>query len=295
MRTPHAACMVLGFSISELRMRTPHRHIMLLALLLLVSLEACDKTDLGVIDSGGTPPTLSSATIAPDSVDLETLTPSNGTYNLSITTSVHVIDQGSAGSLTVSAEAFTPTGSSAIAVASLSDNGTTPDAKAGDGTYSGSLIVPAVRADAGVFRIRFRAIASTGLESNNLERPLLVTRRNSPPRIFDLVAPDTVVLPPGSALLIPMYVSVSDSDGLADIREAFFKSLDSSDPTRKFFLLDDGNTSVSGDRLAGDGIFSIIIQLPDFPGVRRTYRFMFQATDSFADTSGSILHLLTVE
>jgi hypothetical protein len=287
--------MVLGFSISELCMRTPHRHITILALLLLVSLESCDKTDLGVIDSRGTPPALSGAAIAPDSINLETLTPSNGTYTLSITTSVHVTDQGSTGSLTVSAEAFTPTGSSPIAVASLADNGTAPDAKAGDGTYSGSLVVPAVRADAGVFRVRFRAISTSGYESNNLERPLVVTRRNSPPGIFNLVAPDSVVLPTGSTLLIPMYVSASDSDGLTDIREVFFKSLDSSDPTRKFFLLDDGNTSVSGDRLAGDGIFSIVIQLPDFPGVRRTYRFMFQANDSFADTSGTILHLLTVE
>src|SRR5512136_1986461 len=113
---PDAACMVLGFSISELHMRTPHRHFTLVALLVLVGLEACDKTDLGVIDSRGTPPTLSGAAIAPDSINLETLTPSNGAYNLSIATSVHVGDPGSAGSLTVSAEAFTPTGSSPVAV-----------------------------------------------------------------------------------------------------------------------------------------------------------------------------------
>lgn len=144
--------------------------------------------------------------------------------------------------------------------------------------------------------MQFIALDNEGNQSNVLERTLFLTRNNSPPKLDpqSLVAPDTVILPIGGSLLIPMNIAASDSDGLADVREVFFRSLDSSDPTQKFHLQDDGNFS-SGDAVAGDGVFSIIIQLDDTgPPVRRTFRFAFQALDSFSDTSATVLHFLTV-
>jgi hypothetical protein len=90
-----------------------------------------------------------------------------------------------------------------------------------------------------------------------------------------------------------MSVRADDPDGLEDIQEVYFRSLDSSDPQRKFFLLDDGDLAGSGDRVAGDGVFSIIVEL--LPGTpARTFRFAFQAQDTFGDTSATILHSLTV-
>ncbi|MCZ6776606.1 MAG: hypothetical protein O7D34_09140, partial [Ignavibacteria bacterium] len=92
-------------------------------------------------------------------------------------------------------------------------------------------------------------------------------------------------------------------DGLADVREVFFRSLDSKTPDFKFFLKDDGGTEPpssplfqpSGDSVAGDGVFSILIPLVDSPVVRRTNRFAFQAFDTFGDSSGiPLIHFLVV-
>jgi hypothetical protein len=95
-----------------------------------------------------------------------------------------------------------------------------------------------------------------------------------------------------------MSIAAADSDGLADIAEVYFRSLNSSDPTAKFFLFDDGGTVqrngiTSGDPLAGDGTFSIIVQLPS-TSTTGTRLFAFQAKDTFGDTSATVTHSLEV-
>jgi hypothetical protein len=175
----------------------------------------------------------------------------------------------------------------------LHDDGTAPDARGGDSVFSARLQFTVALMDAGTLRIRFVARSTEGLESNTIEEPLFISRRNSTPRLSNLSAPDSVTLPIGESTLIRMSVVASDSDGLSDIREVYFRSLDSSNPLKRFPLLDDGNSSNDGDSAAGDGIFTILIQL-DPSTTRKTYRFAFQATDAVGDTSATILHLLTV-
>ena len=93
-----------------------------------------------------------------------------------------------------------------------------------------------------------------------------------------------------------MTVKAADADGQPDIKEVFFLSLDASNPTFKYILLDDGGgpTGLSGDLVAGDSVYTIIVNVPTTPSAQKTYRFFFQATDAFGDTSASILHRVTI-
>jgi hypothetical protein len=257
---------------------------------------ACEASDEGTIQGTVEVPFARSLIVTPSTLDLRAVTPVNGVYPLSIIVRV-TVEQRSSGthSPTVQAELLLPRSSDIAGTALLRDDGSSPDSSAGDGRYAGTISFGAARSDAGLFRVRVRAYNVAGGESNRLDVPFLLTRNNAVPSLSHLTAPDTLTLPSGGSLLIPMNVAAQDSDGLADIREVYFRSLDASDPTRKFFLKDDGGTDPSsGDQDAGDGVFSIIVQLTDGPNVRRTYRFAFQATDAFGDTSATLLHRLTV-
>jgi hypothetical protein len=59
-------------------------------------------------------------------------------------------------------------------------------------------------------------------------------------------------------------------------------------------MYDDGNLSgISGDDIAGDGIYSIIIQLP--PNTQKgKYRFEFQAIDKSNASSNILTHYIYV-
>jgi hypothetical protein len=164
---------------------------------------------------------------------------------------------------------------------------------AGVRTFSATLQFQVSRSAIGSLPLSVVSEGPDGLPGNSIIRQILLRRTNARPVLSNLIAPDTVDLIPGDSLLIPMAITATDSNGADDIREVYFRSLDSSDPTRKFFLYDNGNPA-NGDLLAGDGIYSIIIRLTDSPTVRRTFRFAFQAADGAGDTSLTTLHRMTV-
>jgi hypothetical protein len=160
------------------------------------------------------------------------------------------------------------------------------------------------RADAGKYIISVDALDASGFTSNIVFTTLIIARRNSAPLLSTLSAPDTVSLPVSGYVTVQFTVAASDSDGLTDIRQVFFRRISPVDPTgTRFTMRDDGNQDPpvtvgsisvrSGDRGAGDGSFSFLLPLP-FDATRRTNIFGFQAVDSFGDTSATILHSLTV-
>jgi hypothetical protein len=269
-----------------------------IAAALLTALVGCEKTNLGLVDNVGQPPFLRSSSLLPDSVKLTTITPVNGLYTVSVRIQTSIsIAAGGDPNVSVTATAFSPSGTDPIAQVVLHDDAVQPDVTAGDNTYAGQLAFSIPKTGAGPFVISVRAIDGKGLSSNAVNRTLFVLRNNTAPVLTNLVAPDTVNLPAGGTLAIKMTVVPTDADGQLDIREVYFRSLDSSDPTRKFFLLDDGG-AVSGDASLDDGTYTITVQLvdnpPPAPSVRKTYRFAFQALDTFGDTSATLLHPLTV-
>jgi len=263
-------------------------------------LNSCEENQFGVLDTKGNTPTVSAASVTPDSINIDNLTPAGGNYAINTVVTLRASDPEGTNNLnSVTVQGIRPGASSQFFQQFLHDDGVAPDVAAGDSIFSAEIQFEVTRALAGRYRIQFIAVDNEGNRSNVLEQTLFVTRNNSAPELDpqSLVAPNTVTLPIGGSLLIPMNIAASDSDGIADIREVYFRSLDSSNPTQKFFLQDDGNSSSSsGDAVAGDGVFSIIVQLNDTgPPVRRTFRFAFQALDSFSDTSATVLHSLTVQ
>jgi len=214
------------------------------------------------------------------------------------TATVRITDRDAGGAVDAAVEVYAPADNSMIASSPLRDDGVSPDAARGDGIFSARVQFSVTESDAGRYRVRFAASDELGLRANALERPLVIARprRNSPPELSALMAPDTVTLPASGSSLITMSVVVADSDGYSDIRDVYFRNLDSpSNPTQRFFLKDDGGTGTpsSGDVVPGDGRFSITIQLPSTTP-RRDYRFAFQANDVPGDTSATLLHILTV-
>lgn len=264
----------------------------------------CDKNQLGTVDVKGNPPQVSNAVLSPDSINIDSITPVNGSYTATTVARVSVVDPEGAGSITeVTASAIRPGSESAFSLYALRDDGVAPDAAADDGIYSGSIQFQLVRSQAGRYRIQLASLDKDGLQSRVLEIPYFVKRNNSAPRLSNISAPDTITLPSGGSLLVSMSVAAADSDGLADIQSVYFRSLTSTSPDFKFYLKDDGGTEPaaaplfqpSGDAVAGDGLFSILVPLRDTPTVRRTNIFAFQAIDTFGDTSATLIHYLTVK
>ena len=261
---------------------------------LMCFLPGCEKTDLGVIDSRGLPAFLHSATVTPDIVNMTKLPSINGVLTVTFDIRLAVDLAGSAPLAAVNAEVFAPSTYASLAQVSLHPDGTTTGA--GYRNYSGQIQFGVSKSDAGCYLLRFQAFAPNGLQTNTLEKTISIVRNNSAPRLSQLTAPDSATLPQSGDFLVFMTVAVSDSDGAGDIREVYFRSLDSSNPNQKLFMLDDGGlttTPSSGDKDAGDGIYSIIVRLPSTT-TRKAYRFAFQAVDAYGDTSNTLLHQLTV-
>jgi hypothetical protein len=273
-------------------------HLVAIACFAIV-LPACEEGETDSVDFAGIVPQLSAPSVQPDSINVDTLTAAAGMY--SIHTIVNVNTSDSDGDLAeVTARILRDDPLTPIAEASLHDDGVAPDQSAGDGVFSGEVEFSITRAEAGPYRIQFLASDSKNLTSNTLEATLFATRRNSIPFLdaTSLIAPDTVVVPVGGFASFTMSIAAQDSDGLADIQSVFFLSPDGANPDFRFPLQDDGNADPnlpSGDSVAGDGVFSILLGITDSPTIRGAYRLFFQAEDSFGDTSTSVLHLLTIE
>jgi hypothetical protein len=169
----------------------------------------------------------------------------------------------------------------------------------GDGTFSNILPVANVGAEPIDLRLVFRAKDVSGFLSPAIEHLLKVVRAgilDDAPVISKLYAPNEVQVDPARDRLIFMAVDVQDPQGQADIETVWFRSFLPSgqeaqnSPT---LLFDDGMMDVSGDELAGDGTFSVIIRLP--PGTPPgNFRFVFEAFDQSGLSSSQIEHIVNI-
>lgn len=120
---------------------------------------------------------------------------------------------------------------------------------------------------------------------------------NVAPVVANLIAPDTVYLDTSQATPIHLSLEASDSNGLNDIEIVFFNSFipPNGNPSvnNPFELYDNGNPQ-NGDQTAGDGIYSLIIQLPPTGVTKGTYRWEFQAKDRRNALSNKIIHEITI-
>lgn len=266
---------------------------MVASVILLALISGCTKQSGGVLDPSGIPPFVEAAAAFPDSIKMKSLPQANGSLTVTIRAQAKIIRQaGSAAIATVNASVTASGGIDPILTVALHDDGSLPDSVAGDGIYSALMQFTIPRSASGIYTLKVVASDIQGFVSNAVESPLFMVRDNQAPVLSNLVAPDAVVIPAGGSANIPLYIRATDPDGQADIIQVYFRSLDSSDPAQKFTMNNDGSAPGS---VPGDSTYSIIVKASDSPTVRKTYRFAFQAIDTFGDTSATILHSITLQ
>jgi len=166
--------------------------------------------------------------------------------------------------------------------------------------FSSPLTFTIKNTDIGTMVFQFSITTVSGSSSNLVQQSLVIQRNvNHPPVILNVALPDTVVLPAHDSLLIKITAQVSDPDGLGDVGEVFFYSLNSTNPQQKFEMYDDGGRVFpnDGDDVAGDGIYTIIIKIVDTPFVRQvgTFHFEFHAADKEGASATPITKSLTIQ
>lgn len=272
---------------------------------LFVLVAGCDKNPSGLMDSKNSAPSVSDLHFSPDSVNIDNLTPSNGSYTVSTLVRARADDNdGHADLAGVKVDIVMTEGSVAVAGFPLRDDGVGPDTARGDGIFSGIVQFQLTRAQAGRWQVRVSAVDQRGTISNSLAALLNLARRNSPPFLTDVVVPDSVNLPQSGYILVQFTATAFDSDGLADVRTVYFRRIAPIDSNQtRFILKDDGGVDPpvniggipvrSGDDVPGDGRFSFLIPLLS-TSTRRTNIFGFQAIDSFGDTSTTVQRSFTI-
>jgi hypothetical protein len=156
----------------------------------------------------------------------------------------------------------------------------------------------------GAYQIRFLTTDHHGQTGEDLVATTVAisNEANLPPVLSELTVPDTVQLPPpgNDPLLLLVTVRATDPNGQSTMRSVWFDSFrpdgrpSTANPVN---MLDDGGLSagnVSGDDVAGDGVYSTVIQLPP-PTPTGDYEFRFHANDFYQAESDSIIHIMTIE
>jgi hypothetical protein len=123
-------------------------------------------------------------------------------------------------------------------------------------------------------------------------------KTNIPPVLSSLTAPDTITLITPSVMEF-FSIQVEDSNGLGDVRDVYLQSYrpDGTTSGATISLYDDGGLIISpssGDQVAGDGIYSLTVQLP-FTTTNGLWRFVFRAIDRGNKLSNEISHNILVQ
>jgi hypothetical protein len=172
------------------------------------------------------------------------------------------------------------------------------DTTAGDKTFSNKY--PLGQSDiSGEYIIQYYIEDSFGKVVLAAEHNFIYNRGavNAAPIVSNLVAPDTVTLNTTATTFINISIQAADSNGLNDIDIVFFNAYlpnGNASSNNPIIMYDDGS-SVHGDAVAGDGIYSQIISLPATGVTKGTYRWEFQARDRENKTSNIIIHNIVVK
>lgn len=260
----------------------------------------CETEDSTVIDSVGSPPSLSSASILPSTINTDTI--NIGSVRspddvLELKPVVTVKATHASGNHSISSVEYfirQEVGTSSIGSGNLADDGVAPDQTKGDGIFSGRAAFKIKRVELGVFKVELIAKSVQGYQSNGVILPLTIYRGNKPPVISNVQAPDTVTLASQTQFLT-LRARADDPDGKEDVVRVIFNSYkpdSSASSGNPFQMYDDGNAA-NGDETKGDKVYSLVIQLPPTTQTG-TYRFEFQAFDRSNEGSNTIVHRMTV-
>lgn len=258
--------------------------------ILLLALTSCDSVP-GVTDPTASSPVVSGIQVTPDVLALDQLGGEGETVTAQITVSADVTDADK--DLTA---AFVLIRSSSPGQAPLAQE-EVPLGNDGRFTLRLDLTVP--RASGGQFVVTVFAADAAGNISNTAYGSIRVSGESAPPEIIAVDMPDQVTRPAVGQppISIPILATVSDPDGLENV--AFVEVIVNGAATLR--LCDDGGSGTcnngfgsSGDVAAGDGVFTLTIQL-DSSNAAGTNSFEFTAVDRTGLRSGAVFRMITVQ
>ncbi len=177
----------------------------------------------------------------------------------------------------------------------LEDLGAGGDSVRADSIYSGRFDSPLSLGTIGSIRFFYLTLFDGRLHSAT-DTLILVNRA---PVIDSVSAADTLNLPPDTFFTLDtLRVTVSDPDGLGDVKEVSFTTLKPdgtiSTGCQPCYLKDDGEIQANGDHTAGDGIYSMIITLAS-TNATGYYEYRFTAKDYSNAVSDTSRHRVLVQ
>ena len=181
---------------------------------------------------------------------------------------------------------------------SLLDNGNTAngDSTTNDGSFSNKIPLSTYYPN-GVYSIKYYITDESNITKQVAVGTFIYNngQPNIPPVISnDIVDPDSAVVT--SPTIILTSVKAFDQNGLLDIEKVYFVVYRPNGTTNnnQNLMFDDGNVAEHGDQLAGDGIYSLLIQITS-SNIKGTYNFEFQAKDRSGEFSNIINHSVVIQ
>lgn len=160
-----------------------------------------------------------------------------------------------------------------------------------DSTFSAGLF--------GTYTLNF--IVSDEFDDTGNPQSTNIFLENIPGYIPETSMPDSVERPLLDAVAFASRARVIDPQGLADIDSVYFTLQDSKGVyvadnfgnITKILLADDGDLEGKGDEVAGDGIFSVILQI-NSNNILETYTIRFYSRDLVGNLSQPAFHQFTI-
>lgn len=270
----------------------------LAAAILAIVVSSCEKESGSPVDVSLTSPFLSGSLIVQDTINLDDTSSTayvtrlpNGRFRITDTLFAQVSSPlGFGDIMSVSYKLYAPGETGYFGQGYLSFNGNHPTPTSGE--YLSAISFDVDRSDAGRYVIELSAENVAGNGGNTSLLSLFLTRNNSRPMLFDLVAPDTIPRPTAGFVLVTFSVAAFDTDGYRDLQQVYLKQI-SPTTSSMLSLSDDGDVALHGDKVSGDGVFSIILSVnPNNTLGDRI--FMFQAIDNSGAASDTLLHAFTI-
>ncbi|HYE95424.1 MAG TPA: hypothetical protein VD962_04395 [Rubricoccaceae bacterium] len=249
----------------------------LLALLAFVG--GCDDTP-GVRDPFGRPPIITAFTFSPEEFLLDESAP-QAEIPVTVEATVSAADGAPP---TVRYLVRPEFGSAPVAEGTLT--------RGANNRWTAAFTLTLDRGATGLYAVVVYAIGADGREGDRATGLLRFTATSlGPPVVENVEHPETVTRP----ATFNIVATVSDPDGRSNISRVELRQPGEEPGTSQFLLRDDGGAgSNSGDEVAGDGRFTIRVQVTEdnAPGV---YAFEVQAFDRTRQASNVFPISITVE
>ncbi len=181
----------------------------------------------------------------------------------------------------------------------FNDDGLGQDAFAGDTVFTAVFPHDIVNVE-GVYSVLIEAYDQRGQKSNEVFKDIYVKGdfENYPPEIISVTIPDSIQAADTSLIL---ECEVTDLNGLTNIDRVYFETFKpdgSASSGNPFPMWDDGGNVnqggyFSGDRTAGDGVYSLRINLSASQD-RGTYTFKFTAVDKNNASSETVIKTIVI-